>query len=1176
MVFLGAIFGSAAWAAPVIPNPSFELNTFAVSQGYISQNTPITGWTSNDDDHIGQNPAGGDNLFADNGAVPQGTRVAFIQSVGGTSTLSTTITGLTVGSFYTLQFRANARNGDPPQASYSLNGAAPVSFTASPSVGGANAYYTITAYFTATATTAPLAISNTTVTDSTLLVDDFKITAPGPAMQVLNVNNDGPGSLRQVLAAAKASPGSNAITFAPALNGQTIELLSEIVIDGGSVVTIDASALAKGLTVKGDGTNRLLSTAVGTWVMMRQLTLTGGGGAGADNSGIGGAIHSRGTLTLEACTVSGNSASNGGGITNRGLLTMTRCTLSGNTISGGLAEGGGLQNESGAQAVMSHCTLTANSAVYGGGLTNKGTLTLENCLVAGNAASGFAATAGRDVDNFGGVATHVGANVIEALEDGNGGTSSGPAAIVAPALVDALADNGGATNTHALQASSAARNASVGSMITSDQRGRPIQGAAADIGAYEMQKGTFVVEFAGFPGVSAAEANGNATATVKRLDGVEGSVTVDAATLDITATAGSDYTAKTDTLTFTDGVGEKDFSVTCFNDSEVEPNETFAVVISNPSTGTSLGSRTRAHYTVLDPSNGDSMVDSENPGAPVINAPASNAVLNVDVGGTVLVQGSSSDNSGILGTQVQMLTAGALPSVGIYTVDEIAAATQTDWSLPVTPVAGLNTFQVSVRDGVNRFSSVTRSFKVRRPLKVQLGGNGTVTSGFTPRSYRDVGSFATITATPVAGHLFTGWTVSGASLNQIGVTDAMLLQPKLSFTFREGLVLRANFVANPFTPSVAGIYNGGITPNAALPTLSALDTEGYATFSVKSTGTFTGTLKLDGAAVPVSGIFDGNGVARFGTARSSVLTVLRKDKAALSVVLNLDVTPPLSGNITGTINFLDGSGRQADIVAARAAYSATNPVPSGMLGPNSADQIYTAVFLPKANAGFTLDQFPQGAGPGSWKFTKTGNVILSATLADGTAFTASTTLSVGNGWRLYAPLYKAKGVIAGSVAPMGSATVDFVALNTFWVRPVQDTQHYAAGWPTGIQVDMGGAKYVVTPNVSVVPGLTVGGLAALFLDRGNLGANQLLDITIDSADKVTNLNNNPAYKLTIDRKTGFYSGFFTHDDGSKPTFKGVILNKANTNASLCLGYFLSPTPKVKDYTGQSGTVDLQR
>lgn len=1172
MILLAAGFGSAAVAAPVIPNPSFEANTFTRSQGYIYQNTAITGWVASINDVAGLNPAGGDNIFADNGAVPHGTRVAFIQSMGGTSTLSTTITGLVPGNEYVLQFRANARSGGTPEPACRINGGDAVPFVVTPEVGGTNPYYTITRFFTATATTAALEISNTTATDTTVLVDDFKIFAPGPAMQVLNANNDGPGSLRQVLAAAKASPGSNAITFAPALNGQTIELLSEIVIDDALGVSIDASALAKGLTLKGDGINRLISTAVGTRVMMRQFTFTGGGGVGADNNGNGGAIHNRGTLTLEACTLSGNTASNGGGITNHGLLTMTRCTLSGNRVSGGVAEGGGLQNVGGARAVTNHCTLTANSAVFGGGVTNSGVLTLENCLVAGNTASG--AAGGRDVDNFGGTVTRVGANVIEALEDGNGGTTSGPPAIVAPALVDALADNEGATKTHALQASSAARNAAVGSTSASDQRGRPIQGAAADIGAYEMQKGTFIVTASGgLPGVSAAEANGNATATVKRLDGVEGTVTVDAATLNITATAGSDYTAKTETLTFADGVGEQDFSVTYFSDSEVEPNETFAIVISNPSPGTSLGSRTKAHYTLKDPSNGDSMVDSEDPGTPVINAPAANAVLNVDVGGTVLVQGSASDNTGIQGIEVQMLTAGALPSVPTYTDDEIAATTQTDWSIPVTPVAGPNTFQVTVRDGVGRVVNVTRSFKVRRPLKVQLAGNGTVTSGFTPRSYRDVGSFATITATPVAGHLFTGWTASGATLNQIGVTDAMLLQPKLSFTFREGLVLRANFVPHPFTPAVAGIYNGGITPNAALPTLSALDTEGYATFTVKSNGTFTGTLKLDGAAVPVNGLFDGLGVARFGPARSAVLTLLRKDKPALSVALNLGVTAPLSGEITGTINFLDGSGRQAEIVAARAAYSAANPVPSGMLGPNSADQIYTAVFLPKANAGFTLDQFPQGAGPGSWKFTKTGNVILSATLADGTAFTASTTLSVGNGWRLYAPLYKAKGVIAGSVAPMGSATVDFVALNTFWLRPVQDTQHYAAGWPTGIQVDMGGAKYVVTPNFSVVPGLTVGGLAALFLDRGNLGSNQLLDITIDSADKVTNLNNNPAYKLTIDRKTGFYSGFFTHDDGSKPTFKGVILNKGS---GFCNGYFLSPTPKVKDYTGQGGTVDLQR
>jgi len=92
------------------------------------------------------------------------------------------------------------------------------------------------------------------------------------------------------------------------------------------------------------------------------------------------------------------------------------------------------------------------------------------------------------------------ANAIQFLTSDNGATESGPDAIVQAPALDALADNGGPTRTMALQGTSPARNASVDSTINSDQRGRPIQGAAADIGAYEMQRGTFVVTISGFPG----------------------------------------------------------------------------------------------------------------------------------------------------------------------------------------------------------------------------------------------------------------------------------------------------------------------------------------------------------------------------------------------------------------------------------------------------------------------------------------------------------------------------------------------------------------------------------------------------------------------------------------------------------------------------------------------------
>src|ERR1039457_6047976 len=84
-----------------IPNPSFETDTFTTSPGYVSVNASITGWTATPTDEVGLNPAGG-SPFADNGALPAGNNVAFIQSGSSgdpsAGTLSTTISGLTVGN----------------------------------------------------------------------------------------------------------------------------------------------------------------------------------------------------------------------------------------------------------------------------------------------------------------------------------------------------------------------------------------------------------------------------------------------------------------------------------------------------------------------------------------------------------------------------------------------------------------------------------------------------------------------------------------------------------------------------------------------------------------------------------------------------------------------------------------------------------------------------------------------------------------------------------------------------------------------------------------------------------------------------------------------------------------------------------------------------------------------
>src|SRR3954469_18624681 len=76
-----------------ITNPSFEADTFTTFPGYISGNSPITGWTAGDPARAGINPGGG-SPFADNGTIPAGSQVAFIQN-SANSSLSTVLNGLT-------------------------------------------------------------------------------------------------------------------------------------------------------------------------------------------------------------------------------------------------------------------------------------------------------------------------------------------------------------------------------------------------------------------------------------------------------------------------------------------------------------------------------------------------------------------------------------------------------------------------------------------------------------------------------------------------------------------------------------------------------------------------------------------------------------------------------------------------------------------------------------------------------------------------------------------------------------------------------------------------------------------------------------------------------------------------------------------------------------------------
>ncbi|HKY44439.1 MAG TPA: Calx-beta domain-containing protein [Pyrinomonadaceae bacterium] len=101
---------------------------------------------------------------------------------------------------------------------------------------------------------------------------------------------------------------------------------------------------------------------------------------------------------------------------------------------------------------------------------------------------------------------------------------------------------------------------------------------------------------------SASEDAGSAVITVNRVDGATGVVTVNFATSNGTATAGSDYNATTGTLIFPQGETSKTFSVPIVLDNVLDSGETVNLMLSNPTGGATLGTPATATLTINTPS----------------------------------------------------------------------------------------------------------------------------------------------------------------------------------------------------------------------------------------------------------------------------------------------------------------------------------------------------------------------------------------------------------------------------------------------------------------------------------------------------------------------------------------------------------------------------------------------
>jgi hypothetical protein len=377
---------------------------------------------------------------------------------------------------------------------------------------------------------------------------------------------------------------------------------------------------------------------------------------------------------------------------------------------------------------------------------------------------------------------------------------------------------------------------------------------------------------------------------------------------------------------------------------------------------------------------------------------------------------------------------------------------------------------------------------------------------------------------------------------------------------------------------VVGNFNGLIKASAQP---ASNENTGFIHLLVATTGGFTGTFKIDRLTLPLAGRFDNSGHAVFGTSLASTVTVARAGKSSLILsAVTLDLAPNGTHQITGS---LGAQGRDAALpwstfAADRAAFSTLHPVPTSYTANKG---YYTVVIPAKAqDNGLIAANYPQGDGIGAISVTPAGLVTFTGKLADNTAVTASAPLSAALTSPLFAQIYLSKAGSFGGLIALDDTqpSHDLIGTGFLWFKPYMSGQYYPYGWPEGVSTSPVGAKYRAVPGTAVLPGLSVVERtihnALLTFRLGGLTSEVKKPLHISPLNAVTRFGipADASYSMTLTAATGKFAGTFTHTDGSKPAYSGVILQKGTLSGGY--GYFLAPTLKVIG-GGLSGHVSLK-
>lgn len=341
-----------------------------------------------------------------------------------------------------------------------------------------------------------------------LLLTWFATPAAAATYTVTNTNDSGAGSLRQAITQAMATPAADTIVFASSANG-VITLQSQLpdLLSSGGALTITGNGPANTI-IDGAGGNRAFHALhqTGLQFTLHQLTIRNGFAA----NGEGGAIFllaSNGSLTVENVEfVNNHSTWEGGAVRSTSAAVTVRNSLfQGNVSSQTHGSGISVHNAAldvrnssftghGSESVLYaqeattrlvNVTATNNQTSIGTLRVFAGTLSLSNCLLAGNNSADLYIAANPVINYAGSRNNLIGNKGNTSFTDGDNGNQVG----VLNPLVGPLGNYGGTTHTLPLLPGSPAINAGTttgGDIPSVDQRGIGRVGSP-DIGAFESR-----------------------------------------------------------------------------------------------------------------------------------------------------------------------------------------------------------------------------------------------------------------------------------------------------------------------------------------------------------------------------------------------------------------------------------------------------------------------------------------------------------------------------------------------------------------------------------------------------------------------------------------------------------------------------------------------------------------